>query len=337
MLELDTASRRVAELAGLAQNLSNPHLLISPFLRREAVLSSRIEGTQTSVGELYAFEAGGKPARADTQEVLNYVRALESGMSRLAELPICVRLVNELHAVLLEDARGSDQRPGELRRVQVWIGAEGTPIQDARYVPPPYGEIPRLLADWESFIHEDLLLPPLVRCALMHYQFEAIHPYRDGNGRIGRLLISLFLAESGLLPLPLLYLSAYFERLREQYYDELFEVTASGRWDSWLSFFLKGVAEQASDAIQRVATLNHLREQYRRVLQADRASGNTLQVIDDLFRAPVTTVARTAALLDVTAAGARGILSRLVAANVLRELDSYPRRYFADEILAAIQ
>lgn len=335
-LALDEASRAVAELAGVARSLPNPALLTAPFLRREAVLSSRIEGTQASLSDVYAFEVGGA-AHADSHEVANYVRALERGRALLAELPICGRLINEMHAVLLDGVRGGDQRPGEQRDIQVWIGVEGTPIEDATYVPPPHERIPELLADWERFLHEETLLPPLVRCALMHYQFEAIHPFRDGNGRIGRLLISLFLIETGLLPLPLLYLSAYFERERERYYAHLQRVSTDGDWHGWLAFFLAGVKQEGADAIRRVDAVHALRETYRSALQQSRASGNTLQLVDHLFVQPVVTVASAAAVLGVTSAGARNILVRLVGDGVLTEVDTYPRLYVATGILATLE
>ena len=183
---LDEASRAVARLDGVGETLPNPGLLSAPFLRREAVLSSRIEGTQASVSDVYEAEATGAP-RGDAREVLNYVDAARQGAGRLGELPICVRLARELHAVLLDGVRGQETRPGELREAQVWIGGPGDTIRDARFVPPPPDLIPGLLADWEAFVHDEAPLPPLVRCAPMHYQFEAIHPFRDGNGRIGRL------------------------------------------------------------------------------------------------------------------------------------------------------
>ena len=201
---LDRASRAVATLSGVGETLPNPQLLIRPFVRREAVLSSRIEGTQTSLSDLLLYEASdtGSP-KGDLEEVINYIKASTHGLSLLGELPICVRLINIIHSVLLSGVRGADKQPGELRTNQVWIGAPGTPIQSAKFVPPPPNMIQDLLSDWERFVNQDNDLPPLIQCALMHYQFEAIHPFTDGNGRIGRLLIVLFLCAQQILPLPL--------------------------------------------------------------------------------------------------------------------------------------
>lgn len=242
MYLLDEASREVATLAGVGETLLNPRLLIAPFLRLEAVLSSRIEGTQASLSDIYVFEAGASEP-PDAREVWNYVQAVEHGLARLDSLPISQRLLLELHALLLAGVRGGDLRPGELRSRQVWNAAPGTPVERARFVPPPAPALPDLLADWERFVHDQGPLPPLVRAALMHYQFEAIHPFIDGNGRIGRLLIPLLLAERGVLRTPLLYLSAYFERRRPEYYDQLLALSHSGDWTPRLRFFLLGVRD----------------------------------------------------------------------------------------------
>ncbi|WP_287418153.1 Fic/DOC family N-terminal domain-containing protein, partial [Oceanithermus sp.] len=235
---LAEAERALGELAGLGRTLPNPYLFTQPFLRREAVLSSRIEGTQASLADLYAFEA--QPAlfalpeqRNDVLEVRNYVRALEHGLARLRELPLCLRLLREMHAILLEGARGQNRAPGEFRRVQNWIGGSGS-IEDAVYVPPPPGEILSALDALEKYLNGESPYPALVDVALVHYQFEAIHPFLDGNGRIGRLLITLMLIERGLLHEPLLYLSAYFERQREHYYRLLLEVSQKGAWEAWV-------------------------------------------------------------------------------------------------------
>ena len=337
--QLDDASRAVATLAGVGETIQNPHLLISPFLRREAVLSSRIEGTQTSLSDLFLYEASGRRhPRGDVAEVANYVRAMEHGLETLNRLPLSLRLINELHSVLLKGARGQERRPGELRSRQVWIGSPGTPIETARFIPPPAELVRDLLFDWEQFVNEDLEMPPLVQCALMHYQFEAIHPYLDGNGRIGRLLVVLFLYARGLLPAPLLYLSAYFERNRDQYYDQLFNVSATGDWKSWLSYFLVGVAEQAHDSLLRTRRVRELHERHRRLLQERRESGNALRLLDELFARAYMTAPLAASLLNITTAGARRILERLAEAGVVEELaNAWPRLYVARELLAVIE
>ena len=335
---LDEASRAVATLSGVGELIMNPHLLIRPFVRREAVLSSRIEGTQASLSELFLFEASGeRHPTGDVAEVANYVRAFEHGMELLDKLPISIRLINEIHTVLMRGVRGAEKRPGELRTEQVWIGSSGTPIEEARFIPPPPQYVLDQLGDLERFANEDIEMPPLIKCALMHYQFEAIHPYLDGNGRIGRLLITLFLCERKVLSIPLLYLSAYFERDRELYYDRLLNVSETGDWGPWLDYFLEGVAEQAVDALRRTRSVRTLQEKYRRLLQDRRESSNALRLVDELFARPYMTTPLAAILLDVTSAGARGILERLALAGVVEEIpDRWPRLYVARELLDLI-
>ena len=333
---LDEASRAVATLAGAGETIPNPHLLIRPFMRREAVLSSRIEGTQASLSDLFMFEASGVQ-RKDVVEVVNYIRALETGLELLDELPISLRLVNQLHDRLLRGVRGRGKQPGVLRNEQVWIGSEGTSIGEARFVPPPPSYVRDLMLDWEHFVNETGNLPPLIQCALMHYQFEAIHPYLDGNGRVGRLLIVLFLCAKQVLSTPLLYLSVYFESNRDQYYEQLLNVSATGNWGPWLDYFLRGVTEQSIDALRRVRRLRELQERYRQMLQVKRGSGNTLRLAEELFASPYLTTPKAADTLGITQAGARRILERLVNHGVLQEIEgTWPRLFFAEEIMDAI-
>ncbi|MBI3450764.1 MAG: Fic family protein, partial [Acidobacteria bacterium] len=228
---LSTADRSIGRLAGEGGRLPNPHLLIRPFVRREAVLSSRIEGTRATLGELLAAEAGAVSDRSpdDLREVANYVAALERGVKLLQKLPLSLRLVRNLHGTLMQGVRGNQATPGEFRRSQNWIGAPGADASRATYVPPPPDEMMTCLGAWEKFLH-DRSLPPLVHVALAHYQFEAIHPFLDGNGRVGRLMITLFLIERSILPAPLLYLSAFFEATRRDYYDHLRSVSERGAW-----------------------------------------------------------------------------------------------------------
>ena len=336
---LDEASRAVATLAGVGETLPNPHLLIRPFLRREAVLSSKIEGTQASISELFMFEASGaKRDPRDAREVANYVHALELGLELLNELPLCIRLINRVHQRLLLGVRGDEAVPGELRTGQVWIAPPGTPIHEARFIPPPANLVPDLLADWERYVNEDLRIPPLVQCALMHYQFEAIHPYFDGNGRIGRLLIILFLCTKQVLPTPLLYLSAYFERNRDAYYDRLYDVSSTGNWQAWLEFFLEGVAQQARDAVVRSRRVRELQQRYRDLLQERHESGNAFSLLDELFANPFMTAPRASAVLGLTPAGARRVLERLAQTGIVEYVSgAWPRLYVARELLQAIE
>jgi cell filamentation protein, protein adenylyltransferase len=339
---LSEADRKLGELAGLGRLLANPHLLVHPFMRREAVLSSRIEGTRASLGDLYAYEAmqlSFLEKGSDVKEVHNYVRALEYGLKRLETLPISLRLIRELHAQLMEGVRGEHLTPGEFRRTQNWIGPAAITLQAATFVPPPVPEMQQALAAFEDFLHRENELPPLVRLALVHYQFEAIHPFLDGNGRVGRLLVSLLLCAWNLLPEPLLYLSAYFESNRHAYYDHLLAVSQAGAWEAWLLFFLRGVAVQAEDAAKRIHRLQHLREAFRQQFQAARAAARLLQVVDLLFERPLITIPQIQSSLKVQFPVAQRYVERLVSAGVLREITGNARNrvYRADAIMQAIE
>ena len=344
---LSEADRALGELAGLGRTLPNPYLLTRPFLRREAVLSSRIEGTRASLTDLYAFEAepplfGEAERRDDVQEVQNYVRALEHGIERLRDLPISQRLLREMHAVLMQgvgEAGGQQRDPGEFRRVQNWIGPPGATIEQATHVPPPPAEIPGAISALERYIHRDTGLPPLVDVALVHYQFEAIHPFLDGNGRIGRLLITLTLIERDLLPGPLLYLSAYFERHRGAYYDHLLAVSQEGAWQDWLHFFLGGVSTEARDASRRAGKLFDLRESHRERFRREGARANLLAAVDHLFARPVTDISETARALGVTFEAARRLVNSLEAQGVLEEMTGRRRNrvYRAPEVMRVLQ
>lgn len=333
---VSAADRAVAQLAGVAGKLPNPHLLIAPFMRREAVLSSRIEGTQSSFEELLAFEAAGSvpPAgSADVQEVANYVRALEYGLERLKTLPLSLRFIREVHAVLMAGVRGQTRQPGEFRKQQNWIG--GGDVQLARFVPPPTPEMTAALDSFERFLHDTSRpLPPLVRLALVHYQFETIHPFLDGNGRLGRLLITLSLCSEQLLPSPLLYLSAFFEREKQTYSDLLLAVSQKGNWEEWIRFFLRGVAEQAKDGVQRSNSVLDLWESLRKRLQAARASGKALALLDELMAFPSVTTTSAATKLHVTFPGAQKVIDRLQAEGVLTEIAATrPRVYIAHDVM----
>lgn len=264
---LADAERSLGELQGLAEIMPNPHLFVGPFIRSEAVFSSRIEGIEADVVDLYAYEAGqlslpglGRPgvSASDVWEVLNYVRALEYGLERVGRSPVSLRLIRELHLRLMGGLIGERATPGEFRRSQNWIGRPGATLQEADFVPSPPTEMRSALNSLEKYLQGDDRYPPLVRLALIHYQFETIHPFIDGNGRVGRILLSLLLVHWRLVPLPLLHLSAYFERHRDEYYQLLIGVSERGAWKAWLAFFLQGVAEQSRDAMTRAKQLQHL-------------------------------------------------------------------------------
>jgi Fic family protein len=340
--DLSAADQALGQLAGLGLMLPNPHILIAPFMRREAVLSSQIEGTQASLSDLYTYEAVqlslfDEPS--DVREVHNYVRALEHGMERLNSLPLSLRLIRELHEHLMAGVRGEHQTPGEFRHSQNWIGPPRCTLNDATFIPPPVAEMKRALDAFEKFLHADSPLPPLVRLGLIHYQFEAIHPFLDGNGRVGRLLITLLLCAWGLLPQPLLYLSAYFEAHRQEYYDHLLGVSQCGAWEAWLRFFLRGVAEQSRDAVIRAGRLQVLREQYHRRFQTMRAAARLLQVVDHLFIRPILRIPQVAEALGVSHQSASRYVETLEAEGVLREITGQTRNrvYRADEVLQAIE
>jgi Fic family protein len=287
---LADASTLVGKLAGEGRRLPNPHILIRPFVRREAVFSSRIEGTQSTLGELLAAEAGAAVERSpeDLREVGNYVVALEYGIERLKTLPLSLRLVRELHEKLMAGVRGQHAAPGEFRRTQNWIGPPGATLAQATYVPPPPESLNEHLGAWEEFLHERML-PPLIHAGLAHYQFEAIHPFLDGNGRVGRLLITLELCERNILPAPFLYLSAFFDATRAEYYGGLRGITEAGDWTSWLQYFLNGVARQAEDALSRAERANRLLEQWRHKLATDTHAQVAFQMVDLLGANPFLT------------------------------------------------
>jgi Fic family protein len=343
---LSRADRALAELAGAARTLPNPHLLIAPFVRREAVLSSQIEGTQASLSDLFFFEAGPAFAKtsdvappADVREVANYVRALDYGLARLETLPVSLRLLRELHERLMEGVRGDHLTPGEFRTRQNWIGLPECRLDDAVFVPPPVWAMERCLHDLETFIHAPSALPALVRIALVHYQFEAIHPFIDGNGRMGRLLISLLLRSEGLLSQPLLFLSAFFERRRSDYYQLLLEVSRKGAWSPWIEFFLAAVEEQSRDAIRRAETLLEMRRQYRARFESARSSALLLKLVDGLLEAPVLTIPQAAKRLKITHRAATLNVMKLVAAGVVAEVTGRGRNrvFVARGILGVLE
>ncbi len=313
---LSKADLALGRLAGEGRRLQNPHLLIRPFIRREAVLSSRIEGTQATLGELLAAEAEASVERspADLREVANYVVALEYGVARLSRLPLSLRLVRELHEKLMRGVRGDLATPGEFRRSQNWIGPAGASLAGASFVPPPPERLGECLAAWETYLH-DTSLPPVVHAALIHSQFEAIHPFLDGNGRVGRLLITLLLVVRQVMPSPLLYLSAYFEATRPDYYERLLGVTTRGEWEEWLTYFLTGVADQAEDAVQRVQRITDLLARWRMEV-AGAASQTVVGAIDLFAENPFWTVKGVAERLGVAFTTAQRAIDRLERAGI---------------------
>lgn len=338
---LSAADRALGQLAGMVRSLPNPRLLIRGFINREAVLSSRIEGTRTTMTDLFLFDVTPDVEQnvPDVREVVNYVRALDHGLERLRHIPLSLNLIRELHGIMLEGVRGSDRRPGEFRNRQNYIGSSRH-IEDAVYVPPPHTMLREALSAFERFVNRPPVeLPLLLRLAMIHYQFEAIHPFEDGNGRMGRLLISLLLDSERALPQPVLYLSAYFERNRAEYYRRLREVSEEGQWAAWVDFFLRGVADQSIDAVERIRQLLELRDRWVTRFQVAKRSALVLKLIDGLFRNPFVNVASVRQLLDVQAQSAQNCINRLIADDVLTEVTGRQRNrvYAAQDVLRIIE
>lgn len=321
---LSEADAALGYLQGLGQLLPEPELLLGPYLQREAVASSRIEGTETSLGEVLRAEVGADKVRSeDVEEVNRYVRATRQGLELVKTLPLTQRLVRELHATLLSGVRGQEKLPGEFRRSPVWVGSTTDSPDTATYVPPLPSELPDLFTDWERFVNEPSRIPVLIRCGLMHYQFETIHPFLDGNGRIGRLLVGLMLIQEGRLSTPLLYLSGYLEAHRREYYDRLQAVRERGEIQEWLQFFLTAVKRQADDAVDRAGRLIALRESL--TAEAAGARSRVGSLINLMFSNPFLTVARVEAATGVTNQGARNLLRDATARGWCTELGSIGR------------
>jgi Fic family protein len=339
---LGEAERNLGRLASLADTLPSPRILVRPFIRREAVLSSQIEGIRASLVDLYQYESsqGSLPEDTlDVREVHNYVRALDYGLERSKILLVSLRLIRELHSILMEGVRGEILTPGEFRRSQNWIGPPGSTIESATIIPPPVEEMHLALDRLEKFIHASSDIPPLARLALIHYQFEAIHPFLDGNGRLGRLVVVLLLIEWGMLSQPLLYLSAFFEAHRLEYCQHLLAVSWDGEWESWLLFFLQAISSQAVDAIDRIVRLGKLRDSYRERLRKERAAERLFKTLDVLFERPVFSIRQLAAALSLPYRTAQRYVERLEASGILREVTGHARNrlYRADEIIQMLE
>ena len=290
--------------------------------------------TDTNSAQLSFFED-----TSDVHEVHNYVRALDYSMERVKTLPISLRLIREMHGTLMEGVRGEHLTPGEFRRSQNWIGSSGSTIESATIVPPPVDEMLQALDALEKYIHTPSDMPQVVRLGLIHYQFETIHPFLDGNGRVGRLLLILLLIEWGLISQPLLYLSAFFETHRLDYYDRLLAVSQRGEWEKWLLFFLEGISTQSLDAIKSLERLGQLRNTYWERLRKERAAARLLQTLDVLFERPILNIRQLKSALGVPYRTAQRYVEKLVDIGVLREVTGQARNrlYRADEILNAIE
>jgi len=340
---LSQADRSLARLAELGRSFPVPYAVVRPFIRKEAVLSSQIEGTRTTFQELLSLEAGQLSLfqdMDDAREVHNYVKAIDYGLERLETFPLSLRLIREIHEILMQGVRGEHMTPGEVRRSQNWIGRPGATLEKARYVPPPPKEMHECLANLEKFIHSDSDLPPLLRIGMIHYQFEAIHPFLDGNGRIGRLLVTFLLVAWGLLSQPLLNLSHFIEINRQEYYDRLLAVSQKGAWEAWLLFFLEGVHRQAEDVSYRISRLENLRSSYREMVANDRSRATLETLVDYLIGSPITSITQAQESLKI---GSFNMIQRntekLEALGIVREVTGNKRNriYHAEEILKVLE
>lgn len=336
---LSRADFLLGKLAREGGKLPNPHLLIRPFITREAVLSSKIEGTQATIGEILAASAGISVQRNpdDLQEVQNYIVALDYAIKRLDDLPLSLRLIKEIHHHLMQGVRGAHATPGEFRRSQNWIGTPGCTLNTAKFVPPPPDQLMDCLGEFEKFLHERQL-PPLIHAAFCHYQFEAIHPFLDGNGRIGRLLIILLLIEQKMLPTPILYLSAFFEATRDEYYKQLYSVSVKGTWNEWLIYFLSGIALQTEDVLSRAERTNDLLNKWK--MQVASSTSNVPMLIVQHFAVnPYLTTNRIAEELKIAYSTAQRGVQKLEEAKIIKQINSNKRDkiYCATEILAILE
>lgn len=338
-LAISKAERTVGKLSGVGLQLLNANLLIMPYLRKEALSSSRIEGTRMSLSDFLLSEAKGSEEQIpDALEVGNYIRAVNFGLEKIKDAPIDLELIKEIHSILMQEVRGKDRSPGQYRQVQNWIGPPNCKVQDANFVPPGPQEIISLMESMINYLNQDDGMPLLIKCALMHYQFETIHPFSDGNGRIGRALITLYLCKKKIIIKPMLYISGYFEAHKREYSSLLLKTNKDGKFEEWIFFFLDALMIQSEDALQRAIKIQDLREEYRKKTQCQSQSNNLLKLIDELFKNPYIKITTVGALLGVTYPTAKRLVETLVTLNILKHVNSSQRNkiYFAHEIFDII-
>jgi Fic family protein len=326
---LSQADRALGRLDGATDALPNPDLFVFMYVRKEAVLSSQIEGTQASLMDVLEFESQAlEPDNPqDVAEVVNYISALNYGLERLKELPVSSRLIREIHQALMKGVRGAERGPGEFRRSQNWIGAGGCSLAEATYVPPPPHEMRQSLDNLEKFLHNPQPMPTLIKVGLAHAQFETIHPFLDGNGRTGRLLITFLLCEQNILQRPLLYISYYFKKYRSEYYDRLQAIRDNGDWEGWLKFFLSGVDEVAQEAAATARKIVNLKEEHRQlVLNAmGRKAGNAITLLESLYFRPIFTVEHAEAMTNLSYPNANTLIKDLIDIGLLQEITGQKR------------
>jgi Fic family protein len=318
---LSQADLALGRLDGVIRTVPDPDLFVAMYVRQEAVLSSQIEGTQSTLEDLLNVELAPQTGVAtDVGEIVNYVRAMNYGLDRLPEFPLSLRLIREIHGELLRSGRGARSRAGDFRDQQNWLGAGRVPIERAAYVPPPVPDMQSALDDFERFLHDDNPLPDLVYVGLAHAQFESIHPFFDGNGRVGRLLITFLLMHRGAVHRPLLYLSVYLKENRAEYYDRLTAIRRRGDWEGWLKFFLRGVADTAREATDTAQRIFELREQHRAQVLDKQLGPNGLKLLSLLFAWPIINVTFVSERIGVTFATANKLIGRFEDLGLVREI-----------------
>ena len=325
---LSEANNAIGQLSGMSEALPNPNLFVAMYVRKEAVLSSQIEGTEASLEDLLEYESENRPKTPvnDVCEVVNYVRAMNYGLRRIKELPLSLRLIKEIHAELMRGVRGGDKTPGEFRKSQNWIGPGGCTLKNARFIPPPPHEMIGAMGELEKYMHSTLAYPLLIECSLLHAQFETIHPFLDGNGRIGRLLITFFLCYKEILKKPLLYLSHYFKQNRLEYYDRLTAVRDKGDFESWVKFFLKGILYVAKEAAETSHKIIDIQKKDKiAIYKTSRESSKIVMLHDRLFDRPIVSIGDITKMMDTTFPTANTMCMKLVRLNILKEITGRPR------------
>lgn len=328
---LSQADRKLGRLDGITEILPNPELFVAMYVKKEAVLSAQIEGTQASLIDVLNQQSeleNAEYSRNDIKEVVNYVKAMYWGLSELDNLPLSLRLIRNIHEILLQNVRGSTKNPGEFRTTQNWIGPMGCTLNTATFVPPTVEDMRVAMSDLEGFLYERDNIPPLIKIALIHAQFETIHPFLDGNGRMGRLLITFWLCQQKILSQPLLYLSYYFKQNRDKYYEKLMMVRENGDWEGWIMFFLEGIAIVADEATEAAKQIISIQRKYSEILyERDRNNGNYQQLLNFLFENPVITRKDITNELKVTSPTARILLDTFCELDILRDLTPEKQRY----------
>ena len=326
------ANKQLVKLDTASQLISNADLFISMYVRKEALISSQIEGTQCTLDDVLDPEVEAN-ANLDVSDVINYVKATQYALKRLERLPLCCRLIREIHEVLMENVRGQDKTPGEFRHSQNWIGPANYSLKDARYIPPNVEDMQNAMSDLEKYINENTDYDPLIRVALIHYQFETIHPFLDGNGRIGRLLILLYLMEQGLLAKPVIYISYFLKKNQIEYYDRISEVRRSGNFEQWIRFFLEAVSKAASDSLEAISQLSDLHDKnVEKLPKTSRSKDNLRAVFDYIEQYPIIDIKRTAKELEISYNTVATAVKKLVELGILQETTNTARnRVFAYE------